>query len=43
MYLSLDLYLILMLVGHMGVAVDRWLGGCFNSLIDGFNDVWGKK
>ena len=25
----------------MDVAVDGWLGGCFDSLIDGFNDVWG--
>ena len=25
----------------MGVVVDRWLGGCFDQLIDEFNDVWG--
>ena len=31
-----------MLGGYMGVAVDEWLGGYFDSLIDGFNDIWGK-
>ena len=25
----------------MGVEVDGWIGGCFDSLIDRFNDVWG--
>ena len=30
-----------MLGGHIGVSVDGQTDGCFCSLIDGFNDVWG--
>ena len=31
-----------MLGGHIDGAADGWLGRCFDSLIDRFNNVWGN-